>query len=308
MISIIIPAYNEAQNIEGTIKEIVRTVGDKTPTISFEIVVVDDHSDDELFHKVELLGLENVKCMRLSKRSGSFTALRAGFRFASGDAVLFMAADGQDDPSIIAEMVTKWEKGSDVVWAFRKNRKDETFLVKVPAIIFYKILRCFLDIGGRKVNIANADFFLIDRKVVDAVNALKEKSISLYGMIIWSGFKHNFVEYVRRERNAGQSKWNFKTRLGLAVDWIFSFSNRPVNGIFLLSAIMVVCSAALACLLICNVSTSRTLLPMLIFVICLAQAICFCVIGEYLKRTFDEVLDRPLFFIEKMTGNMEANG
>ena len=307
MISVVIPAYNEAENIGDTIRDICKSLQKDR----FEIIVVDDHSSDDTLKKVQ--GIPNVRGMRLSRRCGSMIALRAGIESAKGNAVICVSADGQDDPSAIPQMIQKWENGAQIVWALRKNRQDEPMHVKVPALLFYKILNTVADsdAGMNGIDLSRADFFLVDRKVAEAINSCKERNTSLFGLIVWSGFNQNFVEYDRKPRRHGKSKWNFTSRFNLAKDWIIAFSGLPLKVMVWIGFIIAFAGFSYALFILFfhlfyghSVEGWSSLMVVTLILGGINISI-LGVVGEYLWRNLDESRKRPLYFVEKVINEKE---
>lgn len=307
MLSIVIPAYNESSNIKTTILELLNVLSDTGFSSNYEIIVVDDHSDDSTFQEVRSFYDKKIKCIRLSRRSGSHVAIRAGIKYAKGDAVICISADGQDDPNIFGKLIEKWKEGNHIVWALRYSR-NESISVKLFALVFYKLLGLLTDINIGQIDLSRADFYLLDRKVVDAINSSIERNTSLFGLIIWSGFRQDYVEYERRERRYGKSKWSFRSRLRLAKDWIVAFSGLPlklmsiigffVSSIGFLYAIMVLINAISG-----NPVQGWASTILIILILGGLQMIMLGIIGEYLWRNLDETRKRPLYFIEDSTNN-----
>jgi dolichol-phosphate mannosyltransferase len=303
--SIIIPALNEAENITTTIDEVETCLGlSSEEPIPYEIIVIDDYSSDGTFDKVKESDNTKVRCIRLSRRSGSHIALRAGLDAATGDCAICIAADGQDNPQALREMITRWKSGVDIVWALRQNRDDESLLQRVFARIFYALLSWF---GGVSVEIdlSRADFYLLDRKVVNAIKSCRERNTSLFGLVVWLGFNQGFIEYERRPRRSGESKWSFRSRMHLAKDWIIAFSGVPlklmtytgfaISGLGFIYAVFIVSR---------GIAFGSPVLgwPSVMTAILLlggGQIMMLGIIGEYLWRTLDESRDRPTYFIEK---------
>jgi len=308
-LSVVIPAYNESRNITITIEEILSVTDTISDIDKVEIIVVDDHSSDETFDAVGRINDPRVSCLRLSKRSGSHTALRAGIREAKGDAVLCITADGQDNPACIPEMLRKWNMGAKIIWALRKSRKNEAWHIRVPALLFYRILNWVAGNEDNAIDLASADFWLLDRVAVDAINACKERNTSLFGLIAWLGFKQDFVEYDRRIRRYGKSKWDFRSRFNLARDWIIAFSGLPLRiaSLFgILTAILGILYAVFVIinkLFLGNPMAGYPSIVVLILVLGGVQLTILGIIGEYLWRNLDETRNRPLYFIERRTTN-----
>ena len=311
-LSAVIPAYNEAENIEGTIREILQVLRDLACADGCEIIVVDDHSSDGTFDVVQRLAVPGVGCVRLSRRSGSHVALRAGLAHARGDVVLCVSADGQDNPQALRAMIETWQKGADVVWALRIER-DEPFLQKAPALLFYRIIEALLVTEKKNVDMARADFYLLDRKVVDAVNSCPERHTSLFGLIEWLGFRQASVEYHRRERRAGKSKWRFGSRLNLAWNWIIAFSGLPLRLMTVAGITLAAIGFLYAVFLVTMAVCGRTVqgfatIVVLLVVLSGIQMSMLGVIGEYLWRNIEESRRRPMYFIERSATSQSGSG
>ena len=305
MISIIIPAYNEATNIVQTIEEIRSALLTVKEVNDFEIIVVDDHSTDGTFDRVKALNDEQVKALRFSHRCGSATALRAGMHEAKGDALICISADGQDDPKAIPQMLEKWRQHADVVWALRHSRDNEPILVKLPALTFYKILKWLNSVQDSNIDLSRADYYLLDRKVVNAINECREHNTSLFGLIVWSGFNQNYVEYERKPRRSGVSKWNFKSRLKLATDWIIAFSGLPLRIMVWIGFIIALLGFAYAFfVLLFHLFYGHSVqgwssIMMVMLILGGINIAMLGIMGEYLWRNLEESRKRPLYFIEK---------
>lgn len=301
-ISIVIPAFNEAKNIQRTMGELQVQIAANSDISGSEIIICDDHSSDDTLQAVKRLNDPNVKCIRLSRRSGSHAAIRAGLSIAKGGAVLCMAADGQDDPSVLPNMIRKVQEGQQIIWGMRTNR-DEPFFKKLFGKLFYKLLSFFTN-KKSTIDLANADFYMLSRKVVDALNSCPERNTSLFGLIVWLGFKQDFVTYKRRERISGRTNWNFKSKMRLVFDWIIAFSGLPLK-LFSAVGFLIAFIGFLYALLIIYLSLTGRTTPgwaetvILILLLGGIQMIMIGMIGEYLWRTLDESRKRPVFFIEE---------
>lgn len=311
-ISVVIPAYNESENIAPTVEELFLALGRIHSIGKVQIIVVDDHSSDDMCGAVSRLGDPCVLCIRLSRRSGSHTALRAGIAEAAGDAVLCISADGQDDPSCVGAMLEKWQGGAQVVWGLRKDRRGERWVQKTPARVFYQCLTRLTDAGDASVDISRASFYLIDRTVADAVRSCRERNTSLFGLIVWLGFNQNFVEYERRARRYGKSKWNFSGLLNLAKDWLIAFARPPLT-VAIAAGTGIAAAGLAALILLTSLALGGGCVKgwgvLMAVVLCLggAQIILLGIIGEYVWRALDEARARPLYFIEKRTDTGSAS-
>jgi glycosyltransferase involved in cell wall biosynthesis len=309
-LSVVIPAFNEAQNIPHIVGELLRHISEIKDVSRSEIIICDDHSADDTFQAVKQLNVSNVKCVRLSRRSGSHVAIRAGLYVARGDAVLCISADGQDDPAALPKMIQKIKEGKQIIWGVRTTR-DEPFFARQFSRLFYKLLSLFVAKESH-IDLANADFYLLDRKVVDALNFCRERNTSLFGLIAWIGFKQDEVKYQRRKRAKGKSNWNFKSKRKLAFDWIIAFSGVPLK-VISITGILVAFIGFLYALVIIFMTLSGHTTPgwaetvILILLLGGIQMIMIGVIGEYLWRTLDESRSRPVFFIEETSDKDQTN-
>ncbi len=306
-LSIVIPAYNESDNIKDTVAEFFAVTGKIKKIDKVEVIVVDDHSADNTYDKVVELGNPMVKCVRLSRNSGSHVAIRAGLKEAAGDAVLCISADGQDDPSCIEKMLEKWSKGAYTIWALRKSRKGEPWYISKPSKLFYKLLIWLGGADGANIDISRATFFLLDGTVAKAINNCSERNTSIFGLIAWLGFSQDIVEYEQRARKFGKSKWSFAKRLHLAGDWIIGFSGLPLSLIFLGGLIVAMLAILYAFYIIMNIFMGKpiqgwAIVLEAILLLSGVQMIMMGIIGEYLWRNLDESRKRPIFFVEKKSG------
>ena len=302
-ISVVIPAYNEASNIKRTVEEVCSELASINSVDSYEIIVVDDHSTDDTFDKVASLNNKDIKCIRLSRKSGSHTAIRAGFAKASGDAAFFISADGQENPKAFSTMISKLQGGSTVVWGLRKERK-EPLITKLFALLFYKTIYLLTSSGDSHIDMSRADFFLLDRKVIDTLIDCAETNTSIFGLIRWLGFSQDFVEYERQSRSKGKTKWSYSMRLRLATDWIIAFSTVPLKLTYWIGLATSFISIILAAYLFMGILFSDKPLEIwpsiliLILFVCGIQLITIGILGEYLLRTLSETRRRPLYIIE----------
>ncbi len=311
-ISFIIPAHNEASNLIPTIRDIEAHISAlNTPDVGYEILIIDDASTDQTFSELAKASVKNVSVLRLSRRSGSHTAIRAGLKAATGDAALCLAADGQDDPAVLPDMLALWKSGADTIWALRKSRDDEPFLNRFLAKLFYKILTWFNETKV-EIDLSRADFYFLDRKVIDAINACAEKNTSLFGLIVWLGYNQAFVEYRRRPRRHGHSKWNMKSKFNLAKDWIIAFSGIPLKIMTLFGFIVSGMGFVYALFIISHSIVQGSPVQGWSSVITVtlilggAQIMMLGLIGEYLWRTLSESKNRPVYFIEKQFTSEKA--
>jgi polyisoprenyl-phosphate glycosyltransferase len=297
LVSVVTPMHNE----EESAMEFHRRVCAALTDIPFELVVVDDGSTDGTAALLEELADSDprVKVVELSRNFGHQTAITAGLDSATGDAVVMIDADLQDPPELIPTMLEKWSEGADVVYAVRTRREGETAFKRATASLFYRLISKMADV---KLQANSGDYRLLDRRALEALQTMRERNRYLRGMTVWVGFTQTAVEYERDERFAGETKYPFRKMLRFALDAIVSFSHTPLQ----LATVVGFIFAALAFLGIPVAIIFRItgqfvpgITTTVIAVLLLGgiQLMAIGVIGEYVGRIYDEVKQRPLYFV-----------
>lgn len=297
LLSVATPMFNE----EDTAEAFYARVRDALGSLPWELVVVDDGSTDRTPEILEQLAASDprVKVITLARNFGHQPALSAALEHAQGDAIAMIDADLQDPPELILEMVEEWRRGSDVVYAVRRERKGETRFKLWTAHVFYRLLRKLADID---LPADAGDFRLMDRKPLDALLSMRERSRFLRGMTVWVGYTQSAIPYDRDARYAGETKYTITRMLKFSLDAIVSFSSTPLQ----LATLFGFLCSALAFLLIPLVIVSRFIdifaagIPTTLVLILLlggVQLICVGIIGEYLGRIYEEVKRRPLYVV-----------
>ena len=306
MISIVTPAFNEAANLPVLYERLVAAMRDVGG--DWEWIVVDDHSRDETFAVIEALALRDarVRGFRLSRNSGSHVAITCGLHQVDADAAVMMAADLQDPPETLASMVARWRQGAQVVWATRRARPGDPSH-RGFAALYYWMMRHL--VGMTEMPARGADFFLVDRVVVDAFRRFSERNVSVLALITWLGFRQEYVEYDKQPRLSGQSGWTLARKIKLVVDSITSFSGFPIRlctyiGLMFLVGSLVLLLFAVALL----PELGGGLLLVLSLIVGLAgfQLVALGIVGEYVWRALEETRRRPPYLIEAMAGQREA--
>jgi dolichol-phosphate mannosyltransferase len=292
--------YNEEQVIEATYKRltaVLEALGEP-----YELVFVNDGSRDRTAEIVRKLcrSDKRIKWIDLSRNFGHQIAVTAGMDYASGRAVVLIDADLQDPPEIIPEMVKRWREGYDVVYGKRVARKGETWFKKVTAKLFYRFLRSMTSVH---IPVDTGDFRLMDRKVVDVMKEMRERSRFVRGLVSWAGFRQTAVEYVRQERYAGETKYPLSKMLRLSADAITSFSTKPLKlagilGFFLSGGGFIYLMAVLYQRLFTETTvpgwTSLIVISLFFHGITL---ILLGILGEYIGRIYEEAKGRPLYVV-----------
>jgi len=301
MISVIIPAYNEADNINIIAKRVseqLAEIGD------YEILFIDDGSTDETLNKIKEIAKDgnNIKYISFSRNFGHQKALKAGLDNAKGDCAITIDADMQHPPELMKEMIDRWKEGYDVVYTIRKDTSDTNLMKRVTSRLFYSIVNKISDVD---IPLGAADFRLLDRKVVNELKKFQENWLFIRGIVSWLGFKQSGIEYTVQRRHSGKSKYSISKMISFAVQGITSFSILPLRISIVLGFIFSICSFlfaiyAIYAKYILNVAIVGWT-SILISVLFLGgiQLIFLGILGEYLGKMFIESKNRPNYIIKE---------
>lgn len=302
MLSILTPAFNEAANLEALYTRLAaaleRVGGD------WEWLIVDDHSRDETFSVMERLSAIDgrVRGIRLARNSGSHVAITCGLHHVQGDAAVMMAADLQDPPETLSEMLDAWRQGAQVVWAVRRERPGQRSHAGFAAI-YYWIMRHI--VGMKEMPARGADFFLIDRAVIEAFRRFPERNVSVLALITFLGFRQAHVEYDKQPRAAGQSGWTLARKITLVVDSVAAFSDAPIRACAYAGGVLIVAGIALAgagAVLLPSVGAGLLLLLAVVVGLAGLQLLALGIVGAYVWRALDEARRRPQYLVERIAG------
>ena len=278
----------------------------------FEILFVNDGSKDNTINLIkEYREKDNrISYVDFSRNFGKEIAMVAGLDYATGDCVIFMDADLQDPPELIPELVKYWEEGYDDVYAKRNSRKGETWLKKFTSKMYYRVLQHLTNIPIQE---DTGDFRLLDRRCVNALKKMRESQRNSKSMFSWIGYKKKEVLYDRDPRIAGQTKWNYKKLIDLAIDGITSFTTSPLRistyisiPTFIVLFVYFVYVIA-KCIVTSTMIQAYQAIILLILFFSGVQILLFGIIGEYLGRIFNESKDRPLYLVNEYNGKKEMN-
>ncbi len=306
LVSVIVPCYNEEHALPLLIERLGATA--RTWPCRHEIVCVDDGSRDATWRLLRDQAAADIRwrAFSFSRNFGHQAAISAGLQQARGDAAVVIDADLQDPPELIAEFIAEWNKGHDVVYGVRESRSDPPFK-HFLAWCFYRVQSKLVPI---RIPLDAGEFALLDRKVIDVLNRLPERSRYLRGLRSWAGFRQKAVSFQRDSRAAGEAKYSFRQSLRLALDGIYAFSTLPLRlptwlGLFIIAATVAIGvnralsppppSAAVP-------SPFVAFLPWGgVFLVLGLQLLCLGLIGEYIARIFEEAKARPLWIIAEKT-------
>ena len=302
MISVVLPIYNEAEGIQAFLSELKPVLDGLSE--EYEVILVNDGSSDESFKIIKQLAKDtgSYKYLNLSRNFGHQIAITAGVDYSSGNKIVLMDSDGQDPPQEIPRLLQKLNEGYDVVYARRRDRGKESWLKKVTANAFYRILDRITSIS---IPLDVGDFRVINRKVANALKQMPEKQRYLRGQISWLGFNQTYIEYDRQARHVGDTKYTYRKMIRLAIDGITSFSNWPLR----LATISGFVCAFIGFLLILYTLYSRYILEdyepgwasLMITLVFIGgiQLIGIGIIGEYIGKINENVKNRPLYVVDE---------
>ena len=304
-LSIVIPVFNEAEcipQLAGRVRRVMDELG-----MEVEVVFVDDHSTDDTSQLLKRLCSEDgrFRYIRLSCNSGSHIAVLAGLEHSRGACRVFMAADLQDPPELIARMLGLWKAGNDVVWAVREQRPGIGLLERVFSRLFYWLMNRF---GEVNLPPNGADFALLDRRVAEALAACVGAHPNLMCELAKIGFRQASFPYAKQGRISGRSKWTFRRKLKMLVDTFVSFSYAPLRAMsytgIAASLLGFLYASFVVAMRIVRGSPVEGWASLMVVVLILggAQMLMLGVLGEYVWRTLDEARKRPRYFIEDTAG------
>jgi dolichol-phosphate mannosyltransferase len=309
--SLITPIYNE----EETIPELYRRLGLVMDQMdgAVELIFVNDGSGDRSLQLLRELHQNDPRVcyVSLARNFGHQIAVTAGLNFAQGDAVVILDADLQDPPELIPDMLALWRQGYQVVYAQRVQRRREGWFKRLTAYTFYRILKQLADV---EIPTDTGDFCLLDRQVVEVLNAMPERNRYLRGLRSWIGFSQTAIRFERDPRFAGEVKYTFQKSFALAVNGLVSFSKVPLR----LSTYLGLFSAAIALVMAVLVLYWRFFVPqspltgmatiiVVVFFLGAVQLVSIGILGEYIGRIYEEVKGRPLYTLGEVAGFTHAS-
>ncbi len=304
-IGLVIPCYNEESVLNSLVERLNRLCTASEFTI--RILFVNDGSSDRTRDMLRQICAEHrhISCIHFSRNFGHQAAVSAGLMHVKGDASVVLDADLQDPPEVIPAMVEKWLEGYDVVYGVRRKRK-EGFLLKTAYFLFYRIMKKLVPFN---VPLDAGDFALVDRRVIDAINQLPEKTRFVRGLRGWVGYKQIGLPYERDSRQAGDSKYSYLKLFKLALDGIIAYSTIPLRiGIWVgtvsaISGLFYFLYVIYSKLVMDSNPSGWASLSSIILVLGGVQLLVLGIIGEYIGRIFDEVKARPSYIIEETVGD-----
>ncbi len=305
MLSVIIPAYNEQENIANT-AEVISGILD-AEEIEFEMIFADDGSKDGSWAEICRLNADDprVRGLRFSRNFGKEGAIFAGLRAAEGDCAVLIDCDLQHPPELIPQMYRMWERGAEVVEARKSSRGRESLFYKLFAKGFYKLMR-----SSSGINLDGAsDFKLLDRKAVNALNEMPERMTFFRALSGWVGFRTEHIEFDVKPRNAGKTKWNYKKLFIFGINSVTSFTNFPMHVITLIGVIFGIFAVVMGIQTLVNYFSGSaadgfTTVILLVLILGACLMIGIGIIGFYLSKIYEEIKRRPRYIISEYTKRM----
>jgi glycosyltransferase involved in cell wall biosynthesis len=303
-ISCVIPCFNEGANLRHLLPRLEDILW--ATKLRWEIIVVDDGSTDDTADVARAwCELSGFRCISLSRNFGKEAAITAGLAAATGDAVVLLDGDLQHSPDLIHQMIAQWMAGAEVVYAVREERSDESRFKQLGSKLFYRLVNASDRFAVPK---DAGDFRLMDRKVVDALMSLPERSRFMKGLYAWVGFRAVAMPYTPAPRAEGVSSFNARRLVRLALDGLTAFTTWPLRMVSVVGLLFAVPAFAYGIyvtidhLLFGNaVSGWTTIVVSLMFFIGV-QMISTGIVGEYIARIYEEVKGRPLYVVRRTDG------
>lgn len=303
-LTVIIPSFNEEDNIKNTALVIGNTLSEAG--IEYNLLFVSDGSTDNTFSLVEELNKEDsrIEGIQFSRNFGKEAAIFAGLEYATGDCVAVIDCDLQHPPKTLVEMYALWEQGYEVIEGIKSDRGKEGLLHKMFVGIFYGIMSNLMKIDMN----STSDFKLMDRKVVNALLELPERNTFFRALSFWAGFKSTSVDFVVEERKAGKSKWSFAGLVRYAISNTTSFTTAPLKFVFAMGFVLILFSIILAIETLVNyflgvAADGFTTVILLILIVGGCIMVSLGIIGHYIARIYEEVKGRPRYIVSKVTEN-----
>ncbi len=306
-LSIVLPIYNEAENIPELYRRLTQTLELEKAMQSVEILFINDGSSDRSAELISALHQTDsrVKLLSFSRNFGHQAAITAGMDYSRGQAVVLMDADLQDPPELLLQLLEQWRSGAEVVYAVRHKRKESVFK-RTAYFGFYRLLQFVSNVD---IPLDSGDFCLMDRRVVEQLKALPEKNRFLRGLRSWVGYRQVAVHYEREARFAGEAKYTFRKLMRLALDGILSFSSLPLRlatyiGLLTCGAGVLYLIYILAYHFFGGVAPQGwTSIIALVLLIGGVQLVLLGAIGEYIARIYDETKQRPNYIVREYLGD-----
>jgi dolichol-phosphate mannosyltransferase len=301
-VSVIIPVFNEGRGVLAAYEAVRDVFNQLKDEYSYEIIFINDGSKDDSWGYIQQCAAldKQVRAVNFARNFGYQSALTAGYDVAQGQAVITMDADLQHPPSLIPAMLAKWKAGNSIVYARRKERHD-SFLKKFTATCYYHILELISDVRIPR-NIT--DFKVINEPVLKEIRKFKEKARYMRGLVAWTGFDYDVVEFVQPERAEGITKYSWLKLFKMAFDGITSFSLMPLKLAGFVGMFVILTGIAMFIFIMIESLFFNGYYPLfkwlvtIIYIFMGVQFMLLWLLGEYIGRVFEQQKDRPLYVVK----------
>lgn len=307
LVSLIIPSFNEEDNIENTVSVLTKVMTETKK--DYELIFVNDGSRDLTFSKIEEASKKDthVKGVSFSRNFGKEAAIFAGLEVSCGDSCIVLDCDLQHPPTLIPAMIEKWEEGFEIVEGVKLSRGKESLFHKMCAGMFYSIMSKLTNVDMR----ATSDYKLIDRKVVDVLLELKERNTFFRALTFWVGFKSVKLEYEVEERKFGTTKWSFRSLVKYAINNATAFSTVPLQLVTVMGFVSIGFGIILGIQTLVRyfAGTAAEGFPTVILLLLFLGGLIMLglgIIGHYLAKIYEEVKGRPKYIIREYTENIKG--
>jgi glycosyltransferase involved in cell wall biosynthesis len=309
LLSFILPVYRNQGSIKTTCNQIHEHLIRLHASLDYEIIIVNDGSDDSSWEEIiEISSLnKKVKALSFSRNFGQVPAIIAGARHCKGDAAIIMSADLQDPVSLISEMIHSWEASAEIAICYRMNRED-SLMANFTSGIFYR----FMKIANPNMPKGGFDFVLLDKKALDVFANIDERNRFFQGDILWMGFNIKFIPYKRMKRTTGKSQWSFSKKLKYFIDGSLNTSYLSIRFMSVMGIITALLGFLYALVVVylrfINDVPFKGYAPIVIILLVIGgmTMIMLGIIGEYLWRIYDETRKRPIYLIKEKAGNWDS--
>lgn len=299
MLSVVLPIFNEEKNIPVLICELTKTLESYN---NYEIIFVNDGSTDESENLIKNSCNQNpkIKLINLSRNFGHQEALTAGLENAKGDAIIMMDGDMQDPPSLIPQLVKKWQEGYEVVYTVKKKRNEPLF----RRFLFNQFHKIFALLSEYEMPMNTGIFSLIDKKILKIIISLEEKNKYITGLRYWVGFNQCSIEFERPDRLEGEPKQTLPKLFKLAMDGIFSFSNKPLEIAFFIGMTITILSFLLICVILYIKLFTTKAIPgyatytSIILFMGGINIFISGILGRYISMIFKDTKNRPVYLVK----------
>ena len=311
-LSVIVPCYFNEDNIPVTVPELIANEANFPADLEFEYVFVDDGSGDQTLaalRRVQAQYPDRIRVVELVANVGSYNAIAAGMRYATGDCMAIITADMQDPPELMVQMYEHWRQGFKLVIGNRQDR-EETGLGKVFAQTFHWLMK---RLALANIPDGGFDFVFFDRQVSEQVVSLGERNSNVFYLMVWLGFPYVNIPYVRRKREIGKSRWTLQKKIKLFIDSLLSFSYFPIRAISVIglglggAALLYGLYIIALKLFGSDEPPGWTALMVVVLFVAAFQMVALGIIGEYVWRGLDAARNRPLYVVRQIHEPTLAN-